>query len=129
MLLFDNANEKSKQIMKQFNLKKMLFVVFAALISSFGFSQEGVSFWSSSEKGTPSPQEVSFTKAIPEISSFLKLDLQGLKVILENIPKLGLTKKSTTILGFPNAEGELEYFRVMEASVMTPEPSISVCYD
>ena len=65
--------------MKQFNLKKMLFVVFAALISSFGFSQEGVSFWSSSEKETPSPQEVSFTKAIPEISSFLKLDLKVLK--------------------------------------------------
>ena len=37
--------------MKQFNLKKILFVVFAALISNFGFSQEGVSFWSSSEIG------------------------------------------------------------------------------
>jgi hypothetical protein len=30
--------------MKQFNLKKILFVAFVALISNFGFSQEGVSF-------------------------------------------------------------------------------------
>jgi len=56
--------------MKQFNFKKLLFVVFAALISNFGFSQEGASFWSLSEKETTSPQEVIFTKAIPEISSF-----------------------------------------------------------
>ena len=107
--------------MKQFNFKKLLFVVFAALISNFGFSQEGASFWSLSEKETTSPQEVIFTKAIPEISSFLKLDLQGLKVSLENIPKRGLTKKANTILGFPNAKGDIELYKVMEASVMTAE--------
>jgi len=42
-------------------------------------------------------------------------------VILENIPKRGSTEKSTTILGFPNADGEIELYKVMEASIMTPE--------
>ncbi len=50
------------------------------------------------------------------------LNFSNLNQILNNAPIRGeFTGKSSLIIQFPNAEGNLESFRIMEASTMTPE--------
>jgi len=60
-----------------------------------------------------------FRKSQPSKSIFFQLDLDGLKQVLQNVPKRGeFSGKSNTIVSFPNSNGEFGSFRVMEASIM-----------
>ncbi|MCF6279507.1 MAG: thrombospondin type 3 repeat-containing protein [Flavobacteriaceae bacterium] len=67
-------------------------------------------------------QELQKTARTPENYKAFSLDIEVLKNTLINAPKRGeFTGKSNVILQFPNIEGKLESFRIMEASTMTPE--------
>ena len=71
---------------------------------------------------TSKSEEKSILKNNTQLSTnFLvyTLDVSILKSALTNSPKRGgLLKKSSTIIEFPNSEGEFERFSIFEASVM-----------
>jgi hypothetical protein len=60
---------------------------------------------------------------IPSNSKAFKLDLLSVKETLLKAPKRGVVsvKDSNVILNFPNSDGDLESFRIIEASVMSEE--------
>ncbi|PHR72480.1 MAG: hypothetical protein COA67_04345 [Lutibacter sp.] len=67
-------------------------------------------------------QELQKTATSPEIYKAFNLDYDVLKNTLKDTPKRGeFSGKSNVIVQFPNAEGQLVSFRIMEASVMSPE--------
>ncbi|MEM5565565.1 reprolysin-like metallopeptidase [Psychroserpens sp. AS72] len=58
---------------------------------------------------------------LPKTQTF-SLNVNGLKEALINAPKRGkYTKSSNIIVAFPNEDGTFESFRVVEASVLSPE--------
>lgn len=62
------------------------------------------------------PQEASAAKA-----TYYQLDMELLKSKLHNAPKRVLGIQSKAFLDFPNADGSMEVFRIMDYSVMAPE--------
>lgn len=90
------------------------------MIFSFSFAQKN--FW---EKTTPDNSHLlqrTQRKTIPSKFDVFNLDLQGFKNELLTAPKRETSNAiSTVILNFPNSEGELESFRIYEASVMHPD--------
>ena len=58
---------------------------------------------------------------LPKTHTF-SLNIEGLKQALINVPKRGkFTKSSNVIATFPNEDGTFENFRIVEASVLSPE--------
>ncbi|WP_431133207.1 reprolysin-like metallopeptidase [Psychroserpens mesophilus] len=58
---------------------------------------------------------------LPKTQTF-SLNIEALKQALSSVPQRGdFSKTSNVILSFPNANGELERFRIYEASVMHPD--------
>lgn len=103
--------------MKLLNMKKTLLTI-ALAVSGFAFAQEGKLFW----KATPEKSGIPTFKnreALPSKHLF-NLDIPAMKAELAKAPLRG-TVKSNTIIMFPNAEGNLERFRIVEAPVMDPE--------
>ncbi|MFD0932400.1 reprolysin-like metallopeptidase [Psychroflexus salinarum] len=103
--------------MKHFNIALLILIFFANL----GFAQSQNSFWTVVDESQVTNEDTQFYKSIPEISSFLKLDQERMVRFLESVPKRDNDNKSGKIISFPSADGSLESFNVMEASVMTPE--------
>ena len=97
---------------------KLLSIALLA-ITSVTFAQNGPSFWkASSRKGTVTTTDRGAT--LPTKNLF-DLDLNGLKNALVNAPKRGMNaSKSTVITAFPNANGQMEHFQIMEVSNMEP---------
>jgi len=91
------------------------------LFSMSASAQGNESLWTkvSSEKAKSSKQV--FRKSQPKKAYFFQLNLNGLKKVLQNAPKRGeFSGKSNTIVSFPNSNGVLASFRIMEASIMHP---------
>jgi len=89
------------------------------LFSVNATAQGNESLWTkvSSEKAKSNKQV--FRKSQPNKANFFQLDLNGLKQVLQNAPKRGqFSGKSNTIVSFPNSNGVLGSFRIMEASIM-----------
>ena len=60
--------------------------------------------------------------SIPVKSHTFSLDFAALKTILQAAPsRENYTEPSSVIIPFPNGEGEIEHFRVYEASVLHPD--------
>jgi len=57
----------------------------------------------------------------PDAFQLFSLDLEALKLQLEAAPSREATAQSNTIIAFPNSKGQLQNFRIFEASVMHPE--------
>ena len=58
---------------------------------------------------------------LPKTQTFT-LNIEGLKQALIDVPKRGLfTKSSNSIMTFPNEDGTFESYRIVEASVLSPE--------
>jgi len=108
--------------MKNNYLKNSLLLIAIVLFSVTGFSQNKPSFWSKANTNRIDQKEIVFPKALPQKSSIMNLDFEGLKRALTTVPKREeINRISDVIVRFPNAEGNLEAFRIKEASVMTPE--------
>jgi len=107
--------------MKKKYLKLNFLFITIFLFSLSVVAQENKSLWTqiSSEKSKSSKQV--FRKSQPNKANFFQLDLNGLKQMLQNAPKRGeFSGKSNTIVSFPNSNGVLGNFRIMEASIMHP---------
>jgi hypothetical protein len=94
-----------------------LFLVFC--FSNYGFAQNSASFWTVVNESQL--KQVQSKAQLPKQRQFLLLDQKQLQLFLENVPERNYTIFSSTILDFPNAEGKMESFMIMESSVMSPE--------
>ena len=98
---------------------KLLSIIFLA-ISSFSFAQVGKTVWKSTLKKTDAITVAN--KTTIKNPKLFELDVQSLKQTLSSSPKRFANKgKSNVIVSFPNAEGQLESFRVLESSNMEAE--------
>ncbi|NOR27820.1 MAG: T9SS type A sorting domain-containing protein [Lutibacter sp.] len=98
-------------------MKKKLLVLILLCTINLSFSQS-TNPWAKTSKS----EEKSILKNNTQFSTNFQvytLDVSILKLALTNSPKRGgLLKKSSTIIEFPNSEGEFERFSIFEASVM-----------
>lgn len=104
-----------KQFYSKFCLIFISFLFFSISISAQG----GNNLWTKTTKESLSKTQKIIRKTEPTKASFYKLDINGLKSILQNAPKRnGFTGTSNVIVDFPNSDGHLEAYRVLEAPVM-----------
>lgn len=100
------------------------FIVLGLLVvSTVAFSQKKVnSYWKPvSTNGLKSA--ISQTIDYPRTAKHFFLNTEGLKRALRNVPQRQsvTARNSEIILEFPNAEGQLEAYRIVEASTMTAD--------
>ncbi|RZK12820.1 MAG: T9SS type A sorting domain-containing protein [Flavobacterium sp.] len=101
---------------------KILVTVVAILTFSLGNSQNSV--WTKMSKERFKEADKLERVSIPTDYEIFHLDLEALKNQLKVAPTrtfTGITPVSNVILSFPNAEGNLEKFRIYESSVMEAE--------
>lgn len=106
---------KQKQIMKQ----KFLLIAFLA-ITSLSFGQKGDSFWVTTQKKANA--EVVANKTMIQNPRLFSLDFQKMKQKLKATPdKNSRASESTVVLSFPNSNGKLESYQIIEFSNMDEE--------
>lgn len=95
---------------------RLLSIALLAFTSST-FAQSGGSFWKASSK--KSNVVTTQRGAVLPTKNLFDLDIDGLKNAVLHSPKRGINSvKSNVIVSFPGAEGQLERFRILEASNM-----------
>jgi len=100
-------------------MKYRLLSIALLSLTSFSFAQSGESFWKASSKKS---NVVTTRRGVTlPTKNLFDLDVNGLKNALLGSPKRGINSgKSNVIVSFPNAEGQMERFRILEASNMEP---------
>ncbi|AWM13243.1 secretion protein [Flavobacterium sediminis] len=100
---------------------KQKFLGIALLaISSFAFGQNGDSFWFRTQKKADS--EIVQNKRMIQNPKLFGLDMVKMKQKLSQLShKTTSADQSNLTLSFPNAEGALENFKIIEYSVMDPD--------
>lgn len=98
---------------------KILFNVFAILSFSFGFSQN--SLWTKISDDKVDSKEKVERASTPSEYQLFHLNFEALKTQLQAAPSRDSGGVSNLIVAFPNAEGDLENYRVYESSVMETE--------
>ncbi|MBE9489500.1 MAG: T9SS type A sorting domain-containing protein [Bacteroidetes bacterium] len=84
-------------------------------------AQKNEDLWTTIKKEQISSTQKLARKTEPIKATFYKLDIIGLKALLQNAPKRkGFIGVSNVVISFPNTDGNLEQYRVLEASVMDP---------
>ncbi|HUH28168.1 reprolysin-like metallopeptidase [Gelidibacter sp.] len=106
--------------MKKNYLKTSLFfmMIFAF---SMTYGQKRQSLWTKTTKNSISQERVLPQNSTPVKALYYQLDMDGLTSRLQNAPKRDSGIQSNTLIDFPNSEGALETYRIMEYSVMHPE--------
>jgi chitodextrinase len=95
---------------------KLLLIALA--ISSFSFAQNGRTAWTrTTEKAN---EVVVANKQSIRNPNLFALDMSALRQSLNNAPKRFTLGKSNVVVSFPNAEGQLESYRIQESSNMDP---------
>ena len=102
---------------------KLSFLFLAVLFfSANSYAQKMDKLWAKASTLEVSNEDLSFRKSEPRKADYFQLDLDALKQDLVAAPARGVSNKSSNVIvNFPNSKGELEAFRVMEASIMAPE--------
>lgn len=85
-------------------------------------AQDGQSLWTKTSFDKVSSMKQLYEKTKPLRVEYYQLNLQALTDILQNAPKReeGFLA-SNVIVSFPNVDGSMESFRIVEASTMTDE--------
>ncbi|WP_233450951.1 reprolysin-like metallopeptidase [Hanstruepera ponticola] len=97
--------------------KTLLFILLMS--TGFVFSQNK-SFWKKEAVKTSTSIKES-KQALPKNQTF-SLDVNGLKQALNHSPKRNeFSRQSNVILSFPNSQGVMERFRIIEASNLHPD--------
>lgn len=104
--------------------KKLLIILIVIMQSAWGYSQSNL--WSK----TSEERLVSYEKAdradMPVEYQLYHLNFESMKNILSSAPsRKNFSGESQVIVSFPNPEGQLERFRIYEASVMHPDLAAS----
>ncbi len=96
---------------------KLLSIAFLTM-TSFGFAQQKGSFWKTTTR-TNAPA-LDSRMQLPTTNLF-DLDINSMRTNLSSSPNRNATAiTSATILSIPNADGQMERFRVYENSTMEP---------
>ncbi|WP_300488558.1 reprolysin-like metallopeptidase [Flavobacterium sp.] len=108
-------------------MKKQLQLAFLLLFSfATGFAQTQ-RLWKPIDESSITTQKKVNRSSFPRNYNLFTLDLNTLKNSLSNAPIRGQFEgKSNLIIELPNAQGQLEHFRVMETPIM--EPALAAKY-
>lgn len=99
-------------------MKSKLLSIALLVITSFSFAQQRGSLWKSSARSNILVAKGS--ASLPQ-RNLLDLDVSALKATLANSPQRSATSKtSNVILSLPNADGQMENFKIFESSNMDP---------
>ena len=102
-------------------MKKLLLLLF---LLTFGFGNSyGQQLWKSVANERAIVGERADRVSEPREFKLYALDLNVLKAKLSNAPSRTQTLQSNVVVAFPNYKGELQQFRIFEASVMDAELS------
>ncbi|MEJ2112302.1 MAG: hypothetical protein P8X62_00850, partial [Flavobacteriaceae bacterium] len=108
--------------MKNLYSKLQLILVIVLFSAHHLNAQKNNSIWTKITKEKIGNAEKVIRKSEPNKAYFFQLDIEKLKTQLINAPLRGDSPKiSNLVIQFPNAEGEMESFRVKEAPVMAPK--------
>lgn len=99
-------------------MKNKLLLIATMAISSFSFAQTGKTTWTTTTKNTA--EEVVANKQTLRNPKLFALDVNSMRQSLSNAPKRFTSGKSNVVVSFPNAEGQLEQYRIQESSNMDP---------
>ncbi|MBJ7880896.1 reprolysin-like metallopeptidase [Gelidibacter salicanalis] len=106
--------------MKNKYLKTTLFLTLIFTFS-MSYAQKSDSPWTKLFKGDISHNKLLPQQSVPETASYYQLNMDVVKMNLQNTPPRDSGTLSKALLAFPNADGTMETFRIMEYSVMHPE--------
>ncbi|TRX38676.1 T9SS type A sorting domain-containing protein [Flavobacterium sp. ZT3R18] len=99
-------------------MKKQLLSIAFLAFSGLAFAQGG-SYWKATSKTNGA--SIAVNKTSLNNARLFSLDINGLKQTLASSPKRSeLSKVSKTIVSFPNENGQMENFRILEAPNMDP---------
>ena len=102
------------------NLKFVLVTIL--LLSFLTGSAQNNRFWTKTTKDVASRSKVLARQSQPDKANYYRLDIEGLKQILANVPKRSAQGWANAVtIDFPNSNGEFEAFKIIEASVMEPQ--------
>lgn len=105
--------------MKKNYFKWVFTLVFSLLITLPALSQNKKLLWSKTTKKAASKKELAIRKTEPIKADFYQLDINNLKAELQSAPNRNtFFGTSNVIIDFPTAEGNLESYRIKEASIM-----------
>ncbi|WP_299098297.1 reprolysin-like metallopeptidase [uncultured Winogradskyella sp.] len=101
-----------------------IYVIKTTLLCVLFFSmsvnaQNSNELWSSVSEDKAMQSEQVFRKITLKTEKFFKLNLDELKLTLQNVGNR--QQKGNTIIGFPNSNGELKNYRVFETPMMESE--------
>jgi len=83
--------------MKHSRTRPLLAFFFTLFLTNISIAQKTKNFWQSTSSEEVSKKEINFYKAKPKVSSFFTLDIDGLKVALQDAPKRNAFRTSTTV--------------------------------
>lgn len=106
--------------MKNNYLKHSLFLLLT-FMCSMTYGQKSESLWTPTNKHSISQERLLPQGSTPVKALYYQLNLEGLMSKLHRAPETDSGSLSRTYIDFPNADGVLETYRVMEYSVMHPE--------
>jgi subtilisin-like proprotein convertase family protein len=103
-------------------MKKTVLLIVTIFVFGNSFSQN--SFWNKTNS-TQVNSEILARTSHPRDFLLYSLNLEGLKAKLATAPSRNTSGQvSNVILAFPNPQGEMQNFRIYEASVMHPELAV-----
>ena len=106
-------------------MKNSYLFMIILLVSSASFSQSK-SIWKAIRETELTSQVKVRRNSFPRNFELFQLDLNSLKTALVDAPMRDSKKKSKVIIELPNAEGQIQHFRVMETPCM--EPALAAKY-
>lgn len=101
-------------------LKISLFFI-AIFIFSMTYGQKSESLWTQTTKSSMSQKRLLPQNSTPVKALYYQLNMEALQSKLQRAPERDSGVQSRSFVDFPNADGVLETYKVMEYSVMHPE--------
>ncbi|WP_417352460.1 zinc-dependent metalloprotease family protein [Flavobacterium alkalisoli] len=100
--------------------KKLLIILIVIMQSAWGYSQSNL--WSETSEERLVSYEKTDRADMPVEYQLYHLNFEAMKNVLSSAPsRKNFSGESQVIVSFPNPEGQLERFRIYEASVMHPD--------
>src|SRR5436190_5923419 len=101
-------------------MKKILLMAAMVTAASWAFAQQK-NFWTKTNE-PPSEKRIATSRAKPSSYQICSLDLSGCRSELQRAPEReAASGRSNLIMSFPNGNGDVERFRIVEASVLHPD--------